>query len=383
MRRALAALIIAAGCFAASALAQTPPTPEQIKLAADGLKQQVEMYEKHIDFLSKVLAGLLGLGSLIGLGTVVVTWVNVKQLNESAEKQIAEFKRKFPSVAGLDERIKATLEAIERKTNQLFGAWDKTGQRQLSAKDREDLHLTEISFSALELFDFSDSAERVADITKIHIAYGRFYGSQYYDDTANKPAIERAKLYFRKAIESSDILLRERAHAYLGTVSCWHFPNVEGKEKADVQTEARNNFDHACLLRPTNPRALIGRAWLKRRTETLKTALDDLNELVRAIVDKQLPESEARYFRENAYYNRACYRVVDAQPGNEAATYRSALDDLWESKIAALSESNWESWLKDFKRDCEPEGDLHALAEKHRGEMDDLKDPSKGSKSGG
>jgi hypothetical protein len=359
-----------------------PATPAELKAAAADLKSTIEAMEKRLDHFEKLLAALVTVGAILGIASGAYQLFNVKELNATAEKQLAEFSDKFPPVAGLNQRIKSVLDEIRSNTNLMFDGWDQDSYNRLSPQSREVIRLNEISFSGLELFDLSKSSALVGYATEIYTAFGRFYGSSYYCDKQNESAVERSKIYLRIAIKSADMNLRERALADLGTISCWHADRLsEGDAKSAAFQEARRSFDDACALRSYNPAALIGRAWLKRRDQDLHGATNDLNDLITALTEKKLSEEEKRRYPETAYLNRACYRVIGADPHDSASVYRSALDDLWESKKAAIGEGRFERWLEDLDRELKQNGDLLSLKHKHKTELDDLRDRAKETKT--
>lgn len=350
---------------------QKPVMPKDLTTAAAELKSQIETVEKKEDLILKVLAGLVTVGAILGLASTAYQLFNIKQLNDTADKQIADFEKKFPSIAKLDERMNSVLKAIIDGTELGLDTWDKDGYDRITLFQREVLRLNEASFSSLELFDFSGDSNRARSMTRIYITFGRFYGLEYLYNTANESAINRSKIYLRKAVKSGDPILRERALADLGTVSTWHANySPDDAQKTDALKEARHSFDEACELRSYNPAALIGRAWVKKRTESPGVALRDLDDLFAA--KEKLNSDEKRIYLGTAHYNRACYRVMDADPQQPAAAYRLALDDLWASKTVAEDSRKLKEWLEDLTRDATVEGELFPLQAKHATEMAQL-----------
>jgi hypothetical protein len=109
----------------------------------------------------------------------------------------------------------------------------------------------------------------------------------------------------------------------------------------------------------------------------MESAIHDLDDLVAASVDKLSEEEKRRYLR-TAYFNRACYRVIWGDSRTDKLTvFGSALDDLWESKTAAITEDKFALWLSNVNGELQANKDLSPLLSVRAGtEIDLLKDRS-------
>jgi hypothetical protein len=293
----------------------------------------------------------------------------------------------------MNENVKRVFVSVGSESSLMSDGWDEDRYVRLSEESRESIRMSEITFAALEVFDPLKSPDLRRYAVEIYMAFGRFYGSCYRSfHVNNEPSIERAKNYFRKALKSDDPPLIERASASLGTVCCWHGAFLEaeaaaaldkmkalelGTKKNEVLKEARSTLDHACAIRSYNPSALLGRAWVKRRANQMESAIHDLDDLVAASVDKLSEEEKRRYLR-TAYFNRACYRVIWGDSRTDRLElFASALDDLWESRTAAIKEDKFALWLNNVHDELQANKDLWPLLSVRAGtEFGLLKDRS-------
>lgn len=345
--------------------------------AANDLKSVLDTTSQRVDNIQKILAALVTVSSIFGFAVGAFTYVNLTQIRASADKELNQLRADFPAIARMNEGVARVFANVRNEAALMFDGWDPDSYERLSEASRESIRMSELTFSALEFFDFLKSPKLSGYATEIYIAFGRFYGSNYRSfHKNNDPAVERAKIYLRKAIKSPDESLKERALADLGTICTWQAAFVAtDKEKEPPMKEARETFDQACAIRAHNPAALIGRAWVRRRSgEPLSKAIDDLSDLIAAAADRKLSGEEKRRYLRTAYFNRACYRALWGAAQGIPRLLDLAIDDLWESKIAAIDTEKFDVWLKNLNEELPAGKDLAALLPVHKHALDPLRD---------
>jgi hypothetical protein len=370
------------------AAAQTAPAADGAKpaapLSAADIEAKSKDLERQMDYVEKLLAALVTVGTIFGLALGLTTYANAKDLQDRAEKDLARVKEEakrylddiradFPAIGRLNHRISDILNDITLYGNLKLDELDGKGYAQLKPAERQEILLQEMTFSALNCFDHARSPDLKDSAANVNIVLGRFYGSRYHFDRSNNVSdLPRALVYNFRGLETSEKEILQKAKGALGVLHLWQsYQEPDPKERERLRMLARGYYDAAQKPGVTDPKRLVALAWLDRREGHLQRAIDQLGEVIQALESGKLSPREAARFSEPAYKNRACYLA-------EQKKFDLAMKDLWKARSAAILYEDFDAWVADLKAECSPEGDLFGLASDvaYAGELVRMHDPA-------
>lgn len=318
-----------------------PPAPDRQTIAAlskrvDAVEQRVnsmpqaEALENRAGDLQKLLAALLTVGTIFGLALGVGTYVNLKDIQKNAERDLAEIRADFPAIARLNRKIAVMLEELRSYGNLRLEELDEDSYSAFDPGEREEILLREISFNALAFFDYGKVDAMRASAAEAFVTFGHFYGAQYLSDRERHAAsLQRAMIYLSRALDTGRIDIETRVRSALGILYIWEGAmEPEPQRRKELLGQASRHVLAVLAIDDLNPRCLIAAAWMDRRENRLGEAIDRLDKLIRAAADRKLTLNQLKRYSGAAYFNRACYLACQGKMDE-------ALRDLWESRNQA------------------------------------------------
>ena len=380
----------------------------------NNLAKAMEAAEKRMSDLQALLAVLAGIGAFLGIAAGVSSYFNFGRLQDdaretvrrvredlersqgAARKAVDDITASYPAIANMNEALGHIVSEIGDQLSVTDG-WDPDLYSRISETKRQEIAMSETTFAALDFFDYKKVPALSRDAAKIHVALGRFYGSRYVCSTpgtaagsagraaeGDDAALHRAIAYAKCALTTSDDAeVREKANADLGVFLCWQSETATLEaDKEVIRRKARGALQAAREKRKHNPASLLALAWIDRRENSLLEAIRHVTELIDAAAgNKLLPEEKTRHLYD-AYFNRACYRVLECSakdtPEKERG-FQLALKDLRSARRQAMEQNTTQEWLSDLRRDLkefESSGDLAPLKRSHWDELQELQQPS-------
>ncbi len=369
--------------------AATKPVPAstsaEVEAKYQNLERMIGSTEKRLDNLQKLLAALATVGTLLGIALGVSTYLNLKEVQASAEKLLVkiqddreasrkelkelkeEIRADFPGIARLNQKIAGILSELRE---QVFQEWDQNSYSRLLVSDRQGILLQEVTFRALHLFEFARIPAYSRMILEIQQGFGRFYSSRYTSShPLDKAALERAVFYLTSVPSVPEADLYYAAQGDLGVLYAH-----QGELEKETWDHAIRYLTISRQPRDCDPRALITLSWIAKRQGLLPEAITFLDTLLAAT---DLTDREKTRYWPLGRYNRACYCVQQAKSEQEPArraTFQDAVNQLWKVKATVLK-TNPRWWIDSLSRDIDkPDGDLVPLKDAFAEELKRLRD---------
>jgi len=349
----------------------------------DSMPQAAALENRAAD-LQKLLAALVTVGTIFGLALGFATYVNLKDTQQNAEKlitvtqqnakelienvrqhaesELAEIRADFPAIARLNRKIAAMLEELRSYGTLRLEELGPDTYAGFSPDDKEEILLREMTFNALDFFDYGKVEALQGSAAEAFVTFGHFYGARYMSDQVrHSAAFHRAVIYLDRALENGKAETAVRVRSALGILYIWQSNReLVPSQKKKLLERAKQHLNAVLAGNELDPRCLIAAAWIDRREDRMDEAIGRLSKLIQAAADEKLTRHQVERFLGQAQFNRACYYALS---GN----LDQAMQDLWDSRSAAPAAGDGrEKWIKKLKDECEPQGDLAAISAEAR-----------------
>jgi hypothetical protein len=357
--------------------------PNAAPVATKDVLQRLEAVEKRLESmpqattienraadLQKLLAALVTVGTIFGLALGVGTYVNLKDIQKNAEKELAEIRADFPAIARLNRKIAIMLEEMRSYGNLRLEELDEESYSGFSADEREEILLREMAFNALTFFDYGKVEALQSSAAEAFVTFGHFYGARYLSDqNSHAAAFQRAVIYLDRALENGKTDIATRVRTALGVLYLWESAKESDPNKQKfLFGRAKQNLTAVLAGNELDPRCLMAAAWIDRRENRMAEAIGRLNKLIQGAAENKLADHQVRRFLGKAHFNRACYLTLSGD-------LDQALKDLWDSRRVAEKYGDLnEKWVKDLK--AEYGADLASLYLKSQQEFTRIQDLS-------
>ncbi|MGA8028916.1 MAG: hypothetical protein WB992_17380 [Bryobacteraceae bacterium] len=232
-----------------------------------------------------------------------------------------------------------------------------------------------MTFNSLRLFDYRKVALYRNKVAEINRSFGLFYAGRYNDAPANNESdFQRAVVYLERARDEAEPDVSISANGDLGVLFVGRSEIEESESsKASMRRLAESYFALVLERNKTEPKSLLGLAWIQKRDGRLRDAIASAT---RVIEKREWQEQERIRYLRKAYFNRACYLVLARESGQgteTTANFWSAMQDLHASRVLALKHGQFNDWLIDLERELKASGDLAALQPEYGPKLDEMR----------